>query len=249
MTHSIVMNPVDQWEPIVVNSHRSFIEPGFLLCAGSIYAREFSGEEFSTAETIPAVERKFCFFPQAAEVVATRSGFDLPSLFMPRDGWNGEYVGLLGQDPLRRGDWWAPTLTCCNPWGLSWAGNRTKRFGKMVWSIIDGITSKGYAVYLTDLAKIFVESRSLQKTPDLVRAEQTVFKAEVSAVSPRLWVTFGGSASRGATEILGDASRLVELPHPNARGHYLRDYFALNVGSQEAIADAMLGRILFQLAE
>ena len=233
-----MMNPPEVWQPFIKASHEGFIATEFLCAMGEIYRREFEGERFKSHETIAPIPASLTGFDQAEAVTQKRSGFDLPSLFLPKQGWSGQCVGILGQDPLRHIGWAPATLSCCNPWGLSYQGNRQKRFGRMVWTVIEGILHRGHGVYLTDLEKIYVPG--LTKSDLLQTQERAVFHAEVAAVSPVLWVTFGQRAAAGARAAIPGAQRLVSFPHPNAHGRYLQRHFNAVDGRHMTIAAKML---------
>lgn len=245
MSQPWVMNPPEVWEPIIKASHDGFIALDFLCAMGNLYRREFEGESFAGHETIAPIPASITGFDQAESVAATLSGFDLPSLFLPKHGWTGRSVGILGQDPLRHADWAPKTLSCCNPWGLSYAGNRKRRFGKLVWAVVEGILQKGFGVYVTDLEKIYAPD--LVKSDRLQAQESTVFRGEVAAVAPLIWVTFGRRAAAGARLAIPSAQGLVCLPHPNAHGRYLQKHFNAVDGRYPTIAASMLEAIAAHL--
>lgn len=249
MTPMAVMNPPEVWQPFIKASHEGFIATEFLCAMGEIYRREFEGERFKSHETIAPIPASLTGFDQAEAVTEKLSGFDLPSLFLPQQGWSGQCVGILGQDPLRRDSTkhkWPSCLTCCNPWGLSHPQNRQKRFGRMVWTVIEGILQSGHGVYLTDLEKIYVPG--LTKSVLLQVQERAVFHAEVAAVSPLLWVTFGQRAAAGARAAIPDGQSLVGFPHPNAHGRYLQRHFNAVDGRHMTTAAQMLEAIAPHLA-
>ena len=241
MNTPVLMNPPERWQPLIKASHEGFIATDFLCSMGDLYRREFEGERFAAHETIAPIPASLTRFDQAEMVTATLSGFDLPSLFLPKQDWTGKVVGLLGQDPLRHESWAPPSLSCCNPWGLSYQGNRQKRFGLMLWSLVEGILRSGHGVYVTDIAKIYAPM--VVKSNALLAQERAVFRAEVAAVAPLLWVTFGQRAAAGARDVIPSGQRLVCLPHPNAHGRYLQKHFNATDGRHATIAARMLEAI------
>ena len=241
MTPLAVMNPPEVWHPFIKASHEGFIATEFLCAMGALYRREFEGEHVEPDETIAPIPASLTGFDQAEAVTERLSGFDLPSLFLPQQGWSGRCVGILGQDPLRHISWAPARLTCCNPWGLSDQRNRQRRFGRMVWTVIEGILDRGHGVYLTDLEKIYVPG--LTKSVLLQAQERAVFHAEVAAVSPLLWVTFGQRAAAGARAAIPGGQSLVGFPHPNAHGRYLQRHFNAVDGRHMTIAAQMLEAI------
>lgn len=238
MTTLAVMNPPEVWQPFIKASHQGFIATEFLCAMGEVYRREFEGACFASHETIAPIPASLAGFDQAEAVTERLAGFDLPSLFLPKQRWSGQCVGILGQDPLRHIGWAPARLTCCNPWGLSDPRNRQRRFGRMVWTVIEGILQRGHGVYLTDLEKIYVPG--LTKSALLQAQERAVFRAEVAAVSPLLWVTFGQRAAAGARAAIPGGQSLVSFPHPNAHGRYLQRHFNTVDGRHMTIAALML---------
>ena len=238
MTPMAVMNPPEVWQPFIKASHEGFIATEFLCAMGEIYRREFEGERFKSHETIAPIPASLTGFDQAEAVTERLAGCDLPSLFLPKQRWSGHWVGMLGQDPVRHSGWAPARLTCCNPWGLSDPRNRQRRFGRMVWTVIEGILQRGHGVYLTDLEKIYVPG--LTKSALLQAQERAVFHAEVAAVSPLLWVTFGQRAAAGARAAIPGGQSLVSFPHPNAHGRYLQRHFNTVDGRHMTIAALML---------
>ncbi|SEN43999.1 hypothetical protein SAMN04488103_10580 [Gemmobacter aquatilis] len=245
---TFLMNPEPQWSACVEPSHAGLFDPAFLRDMAGLYRRQFDGAAVESNLLTQPIPLSACRFPQATEVAAQRSGFDLPTLLVPRGGWNGAYVALAGQDALRRGAHWADRLTVANPWGLSWEGNRSKRGGRLIWSAVQYLCARGFAVYVTDVGKIHVSDPRFAKQPALVVAERQAFVAEVAAVAPHLWITFGGEARRALAGALAGAGRCLALPHPNAHGHIPRDFYGTEDGSHASISAALCDRIAAALA-
>lgn len=240
---AFLMNPAPQWSACVEASHAGLFDPAFLRDMAGLYRRQFDGEVVEGHLLTQPIPLSACRFPQAEEVAAQRAGFDLPTVVLPRDGWNGAFVAMAGQDALRSGAHWADRLTVANPWGLSWEGNRSKRGGRLIWSAVEYLCAQGYGVYVTDVGKIHVSAPGFVKAPALVMAERQTFAAEVAAVAPQLWITFGGEARRALAGALVGAGDCLALPHPNAHGHIPRNFYDTTDGRFTSISVALCDRI------
>lgn len=218
----IEANRPDLWNSIIRSSHSQIFDPDYLLEMGNIYRREFAGEQFETHQTIPHIPASKCGFANAEQICQINSGFDLPLLFTPKEGWNGRCVGVASQDPLR-GKGWDNALTMCTPWGFS-SPTTASRGGKIIWPFVEWLCLQGYGVYMTDVWKLWDSSKPpIQATEGLIDVQKYAFSQEVEHLPSDLWLALGKTAEQSLSNF--EVPRILGLPHPTARASHLKEAF------------------------
>lgn len=222
----LVMNDPELWNPIIEKAYGGLFDTAYLTEMGRVYAREFSGETLKDGEGIPSIPLSACRFEQAELFCSEKSGFDLPTLITPKAKWNGKIIAFAAQDPLRKGDWCADTLTMSTPWGFSYAPNWSVNGNMKIWHSVAWLCEQGYGAYFTDISKLYLAANAKRISKATKEREADVFRLELSALEPTLWVAFGNRAQLALRMVLPamQHSKIDCHPHPKAYGALKRAY-------------------------
>ncbi|ASP19379.1 hypothetical protein ANTHELSMS3_00660 [Antarctobacter heliothermus] len=239
------LNSEQLWFDVIEASHHELFDLDYLFQQGQKFGAISACDDPSAEDGWERIDESVCRFEQASALPEVCWGFDLPLLFTPPK-WNQRVVALVFQDPKRVPKADALEFSIATPWGFSSRRSRNKGIARKVWPCVEGLCSDGYGVYLTDAWKLFFAQGSEKKTKATQRMEGRVFALEMEALAPDLVCTFGRAAEAGLKPVKLDSDPL-NLPHPNARGNFLRDFYGTSTGAYNEIGTATLSKIRMAL--
>ncbi|MGP6089672.1 hypothetical protein [Antarctobacter jejuensis] len=235
------LNAARLWSQVIEASHSELFDFEYLRRQGQKFGEISDGTYSGGGDGWETIDKAVCRFEQASELPGKCWGFDLPLLFTP-ENWNQRVVALVFQDPKRVPEKDELGFSIATPWGFSSPRIRSHGIARKIWPSVEGLCSIGYGVYLTDAWKLFFAKGSGPKSKSTQMAERCAITDEMDTLNPELVCTFGRAAERGLNRATYTGKRLY-LPHPNARGNTLRDFYGTCTGKYDVIGEATLNRI------
>ncbi|MEE3358303.1 MAG: hypothetical protein VX248_00030 [Pseudomonadota bacterium] len=232
-----------RWEEVIRDSHEDLIDPDYLIERGREYAEIASSDPDSIPDW-PVIPKDKCRFEQSEELPERCWGFDLPLYFQP-DDWNKKTVALIFQDPLRF-EKNGKAFTMAAPWLFFYPRVRMKGIARKIWPSIEGLYTRGYGVYVTDASKLFFAPHNGKKSFATRKLELEVLKTEICRLKPERVVAFGKHPEWVLKEANLDVKQSF-FPHPNARGHYLKNFYDVGSGKFDVVGQATLQKILSEI--
>jgi len=167
-------------------------------------------------------------------------GIDLPSWLQPKQGFNGNYIMLLAEDPLRNRDYSQQNaelqIVIGSPFGLHTRICRQRKCS-LIWKLVSGLMDQGFGVYLTDINKIWIKKNiaqgDRQKSSPPGHKEFIPFEIrqlfvrtlgeEIKLVNPLGIIAFGLPAKTALQEMHTAFpeinKRVINVPHSAARSN------------------------------
>lgn len=236
----------DIWRSIIEQTQTELFAQEWLDKIGELLRDNFlhGGPEGSGWRHIP---EECCRFQNAHILTDVCSGYDIPLTFTPSGEWNGDFVGLVAQDPLRQESWFGNILSVCAPWGFEKPPAKPKGGAAKIWPLVNTLTDQGYGVYVTDIYKLYAKQDRKKLLGDIIEREERVFEAERRVVDPKLWVCFGRQ-SQVALRKHGVANGVDRHPHPAAWGQ-LKKHYGTETETVPDISAAIISQVLMALAK
>ncbi len=186
-------------------------------------------------------------------------GIDLPILFKPdQEKANGKFIFILAEDPLRNekrkeeNDYRIlHKITLSTPFGLHIDAGAKKRKSRVVWNVAEELLMQGYAVYFTDINKVWIKKAGKQKEKISAELQEKFRKAlelEIKWIKPEKIIAFGNPARDALNSYNIDFSQKFFYPHTAARAeHWLKLFSSNNFEAANAKNDTKLNFIMSHL--
>jgi hypothetical protein len=135
-------------------------------------------------------------------------GIDVPVLLKPKK-WNRKTILILGESPLRndKNIINGQNVIFGTPYAVHQDINSPKQC--IVYKLIfDGLLSKGYSVYLTDIIKVWWKKKNLVPQPN----DKVILEDELKIIPIDYIVSWGKRADAALKDM--NINPTVSLPHP-----------------------------------